>query len=112
MLHIFLSNSEKSLKYGTTGKPVWLRSYLLDENSHPVKQGEIGELRVKDRLLLLNIGEMLRKQKTFIGEYTVSGEKYYLDEDGFYVYAGRADDMLKVSGQYVSPFEVESAYFS
>ena len=114
MLHIFLSNSEKSLKYGTTGKPVpGYEVTLLDENSHPVKQGEIGELRVKGPSSALKYWRNVEKtKKTFIGEYTVSGDKYYLDEDGFYVYAGRADDMLKVSGQYVSPFEVESALIS
>ena len=114
MLHIFLSNSEKSLKYGTTGKPVpGYEVILLDENSHPVKQGEIGELRVKGPSSALKYWRNVEKtKKTFIGEYTVSGDKYYLDEDGFYVYAGRADDMLKVSGQYVSPFEVESALIS
>ena len=64
MLHIFLSNSENSLKYGTTGKPVpGYEVTLLDENSYSVKQGEIGELELKGRPLLLNIGEMLRRQK-------------------------------------------------
>ena len=63
MLHIFLSNSENS-NYGTTGKPVpGYEVTLLDENNYPVKQGEIGELKSKGRLLLLNIGEMLRRQK-------------------------------------------------
>ena len=85
---------------------------FLDENSHPVKQGEIGELRVKGPSSALKYWRNVEKtKKTFIGEYTVSGDKYYLDEDGFYVYAGRADDMLKVSGQYVSPFEVERPLF-
>jgi len=114
MLHIFLSNSENSLKYGTTGKPVTgYEVTLLDENNYPVKPGEIRELRVKEPSSALKYWRNIEKtKKTFIGEYTVSGDKYYLDDDGFYVYAGRADDMLKVSGQYVSPFEVESALIS
>jgi benzoate-CoA ligase len=50
-----------------------------------------------------------RSRATFQGDWTRSGDKYFRDAEGYYVYAGRGDDMLKVSGQYVSPFEVESA---
>jgi benzoate-CoA ligase len=50
-----------------------------------------------------------QSRSTFLGEWTRSGDKYLQDKDGYYVYCGRRDDMLRVSGQYVSPFEVEGA---
>jgi benzoate-CoA ligase len=76
----------------------------------PVKQGEIGELLIKgptSAIMYWNNREQSRW--TFMGEWTRSGDKYLQDEQGYYVYCGRRDDMLKVSGLYVSPFEVEGA---
>lgn len=111
MLHIFLSNRVGEVKYGTTGKP--LPGYdlkLVDENGAPVKPGEMGELIIcgpSSAIMYWNNREQSRR--TFMGEWTRSGDKYRQDEDGYYVYCGRNDDMLKVSGIYVSPFEVEAA---
>jgi benzoate-CoA ligase len=111
MLHIFLSNRAGVVKYGTTGKP--LPGYdvkLVDDDGQPVKKGEMGELLVRgptSAIMYWNNREQSRA--TFLGEWTRSGDKYLEDEDGYYVYCGRRDDMLKVSGLYVSPFEVEGA---
>ena len=78
-----------------------------------LRRGELGELYVRgptSAIMYWNNRE--RSRSTFQGEWTRSGDKYYLDEDGYYVCAGRQDDMLKVSGMYVSPFEVEAALAS
>jgi benzoate-CoA ligase len=112
MLHIFLSNFPDAVKYGTTGKPVpGYDIRLLDDDGHVIgSSGEIGELQVRgptSAIMYWNNREMTRE--TFLGEWTRSGDKYVRDEAGCYVYCGRRDDMLKVGGIYVSPFEVEGA---
>ena len=111
MLHIFLSNRAGEVKYGTTGKPVpGYGVKLVDDDGLPVKKGEMGELLVNgptSAMMYWNNREQSRT--TFLGEWTRSGDKYVEDEDGYFVYCGRRDDMLKVSGLYVSPFEVEAA---
>ena len=111
MLHIFLSNRPGDVKYGTTGKPVpGYEIKLVDDDGLAVKKGETGELLVAgptSAVMYWNNREQSRA--TFLGEWTRSGDKYVEDEDGYFVYCGRRDDMLRVSGQYVSPFEVEGA---
>jgi benzoate-CoA ligase len=112
MLHIFLSNRAGEVKYGTTGKPVpGYDIRLVDDDGAIVKtRGEMGELQVRgptSAMMYWNNREQSRA--TFLGEWTRSGDKYVEDEDGYFVYCGRRDDMLKVSGMYVSPFEVEGA---
>jgi benzoate-CoA ligase len=111
LLHIFLSNRPGEVRYGTTGKP--LPGYVLkivDEEGRPVRRGEVGDLLVNgptSAALYWNNRE--RSRTTFMGAWTRTGDKYFEDEDGYYVYCGRSDDMLKVSGMYVSPAEVEAA---
>jgi benzoate-CoA ligase len=111
MLHIFLSNRAGSVKYGTTGRPVpGYDCKIVGDDGLPVKPGEMGELLVRgptSAVMYWNNREQSRS--TFLGEWTRSGDKYQQDADGYYVYCGRHDDMLKVSGMYVSPFEVEGA---
>lgn len=111
MLHIFLSNRSGAVRYGTTGKPVpGYAVRLVDEEGKPVARGEAGELHISgptSATLYWNNRE--KSRHTFLGEWTRSGDKYHEDEEGYFVYAGRSDDMLKVSGIYVSPIEVESA---
>ena len=111
MLHIFISNRPGDVRYGTTGKPVpGYAIRLLDENGAPVPQGEIGEMQVNGPTSALLYWNNREKTKhTFLGPWTRSGDKYLLDADGYYTYCGRNDDMLKVGGIYVSPFEVEAA---
>ena len=111
MLHIFLSNRPGDVRYGTTGKPVaGYEVRLVDDEGAAVPAGELGELQIRgpsSAAFYWNNRE--KTQATFVGPWTRSGDKYHVDEDGYYVYGGRSDDMLKVSGQYVSPFEVEAA---
>ncbi|MGQ0697877.1 MAG: benzoate-CoA ligase family protein [Panacagrimonas sp.] len=110
MLHIFLSNRADNLRYGTSGKPVpGYELQLLDDTGSPVADGEVGDLYVKgDSSALMYWGSREKSRSTFLGTWTRTGDKYVRDTEGWYTYSGRSDDMLKVSGQYVSPFEVES----
>jgi len=114
MLHIFLSNRVGDVRYGSTGKPVpGYRLRLVDDDGKLVARGEIGELQVAGPTAAAQYwNNRERSRHTFMGEWTRSGDKYREDEDGYYVYCGRTDDMLKVGGIYVSPFEVESALAS
>jgi benzoate-CoA ligase family protein len=111
MLHIFLTNRMDDVKYGTSGKP--LPGYglkIVDDDGTEVKRGEMGELLVSGPTsAIMYWSNRAQSRSTFIGDWTRSGDKYLIDEDGYYVYCGRRDDMLKVSGMYVSPFEVEGA---
>jgi benzoate-CoA ligase family protein len=111
MTHIYMSNRMGSVKYGTSGKP--LPGYdvkLVGENGQVVTKGEMGEMLVRgptSAIMYWNNRE--RSRSTFLGEWTRSGDKFVEDEEGYFVFCGRTDDMLKVSGMYVSPFEVEAA---
>ncbi len=111
MLHIFISNRPGDVRYGSTGRPVpGYAIRLLDESGRPVATGEIGEMQVSGPTSALMYWNNREKTKnTFLGPWTRSGDKYLCDADGYYTYCGRNDDMLKVGGNYVSPFEVEAA---
>lgn len=114
MLHIFLSNRPGDVRYGTTGKAVpGYALKLLDEHGAVVPVGGIGDLWVSgptSAVAYWNKRELSRA--TFHGSWTRTGDHYQCDEDGYYTYQGRSDDMLKVGGIYVSPFEVEAALIS
>ncbi|MBS0535019.1 MAG: benzoate-CoA ligase family protein [Proteobacteria bacterium] len=114
MLHIFLTNRPGATKYGTTGKPVpGYEIKLVGENGLPVQKGEIGEMYSRGPTgAIMYWANREKSRATFQGDWTKSGDKYIEDEDGYYICCGRADDMLKVSGIYVSPFEVEAALSS
>ncbi|MBX9773725.1 MAG: benzoate-CoA ligase family protein [Xanthobacteraceae bacterium] len=112
MLHIFLSNRPGDVKYGTSGKPVpgYDIRLVSDDGNVITAPNEMGELQVRgptSAVMYWNNREQSRT--TFLGEWTRSGDKYVRDQEGYYVYCGRRDDMLKVGGIYVSPFEVEGA---
>ena len=111
MLHIFLSNSPNDVRYGTSGKAV--PGYVLrvvDEQNQPTAVGEVGELLVSGPTASTAYWNQREKSiNTFQGPWTRTGDKYTIDAEGYYHYCGRSDDMLKVSGNWVSPFEVESA---
>ena len=111
MLHIFLSNRRGDVRYGTSGKAVpGYRLRLIAETGEPAAAGEIGELWVSgDSAAVAYWNQREKSLATFHGPWTRTGDKYVVDEEGYYHYCGRTDDMLKVSGQWVSPFEVESA---
>jgi benzoate-CoA ligase len=110
MLHIFISNQTGQLRYGTTGKPVpGYEVQLRDENGAPVPPGAIGDLYIKGpSAALMYWNNRDKTRQCFLGDWLKSGDKYTCDADGYYTYAGRSDDMIKVSGQYVSPVEVEN----
>ena len=110
MLHIFLSNRPGDVHYGTTGRAVpGYQVRLVGESGAEAGPGEIGELWVRGpSAALLYWARRDLSRATFQGEWTRTGDKYTVDAQGLYVYAGRSDDMLKVSGIYVSPFEVEA----
>jgi benzoate-CoA ligase family protein len=112
--HIFLSNRPGDIKPGSSGKPFdGYELKLVDEHGEPVAQGEIGNLLVKgESVALAYLHQYERSRNTFLGEWLFTGDKYYVDEDGFYFHAGRSDDMLKVGGIWVSPVEVESTLLS
>ena len=111
MLHIFLSNRPGQVRYGTTGQPVaGYQLRIVDENGNECPDGELGELQINGPSSALMYWNNREKTKhTFAGEWTRSGDKYTRDADGYYTYGGRSDDMLKVGGIYVSPFEVEAS---
>ena len=110
MLHIFLSNRPGEVRYGTTGKAVpGYELKIVGDDGRDCGVGEIGELQIGGPSAAIMYWNNRAKTKaTFAGEWTRSGDKYTLDADGYYTYGGRSDDMLKVGGIYVSPFEVEA----
>ena len=114
MLHIFLSNRPGAVNYGTTGCAVpGYQLRLVDDECHAVPAGEIGELQVAGPTAAAGYWNNREKTRhTFCGPWLRTGDKYYVNESGCYVHAGRTDDMLKVSGIYVSPVEVEAALLS
>ena len=111
LLHIFLSNAPGDIKYGSSGRPVpGYRVRLVNEAGSDVPDGEVGELLVDAP----SAGEgywnqRSKSRQTFEGHWTRTGDKYIRDAEGRYTFCGRSDDMFKVSGIWVSPFEVESA---
>ena len=111
LLHIFLSNAPGDIKYGSSGRPVpGYQVRLVNESGDDVADGEVGEMLVHAP----SAGEGYWNQRsksrsTFEGYWTRTGDKYIRDADGRYTFCGRSDDMFKVSGIWVSPFEVESA---
>jgi benzoate-CoA ligase family protein len=111
MLHIFISNTPDELKPGSSGKPVpGYEAKILDEEEYPVEEpGEAGYLSVKgDSAAAYYWRNHEKTKETMKGEWLFAGDWYRMDEDGFYWYEGRADDMIKVSGLWVSPVEVEN----
>ena len=111
MLHIFVSNRPEDVRYGTTGRAVdGYHIRIVDENRNSVARGEIGDLEVSGPTSALGYwNNRERSRATFLGEWTRTGDKFYENEDGYLVHCGRSDDMLKVSGMWVSPGEVEAA---
>ncbi len=111
ILHIFISNQPGAIRPGSTGRLVaGYEARLLDEGGQPVPRGEIGNLLIKgDSTCAMYWNKHEKTKDTIEGHWIRTGDKYYQDEDGFYWYAGRSDDMLKVGGIWVSPVEVENA---
>ncbi len=114
MLHIFVSNRSGDVRYGTSGKPVpGYDAMILDEHGARVPNGEAGELVVRGPSAAEGYWNQRDKtRRTFRGEWTHTGDTYIRDAEGYYRFCGRTDEMLKVSGVWVSPFEVEEALVS
>ncbi len=111
VLHIFISNRIGEIKPGSTGKLVpGYEAHVADENGQDVAQGDIGNLLIRGDSITAAYWNKHEKTKDIInGHWIHTGDKYYQDEEGFFWYCGRSDDMLKVGGQWVSPVEVENA---
>ncbi|MDX1520355.1 MAG: benzoate-CoA ligase family protein [Anaerolineae bacterium] len=112
--HIFLSNRPDDIRPGSSGKPfAGYELRIVDEEGRPVPQGEIGNLMVNGESVALSyLHQYERSRHTFRGEWFFTGDKYSIDDDGYYWHAGRSDDMLKVGGIWVSPMEIESTLIS
>lgn len=110
MLHVYLSNQPGKVRYGTTGWPVpGYEIQLRGDDGGPVPDGEPGDLYIQGpSAAMMYWANREKTRDTFQGGWTKSGDKYVRNADGTYTYGGRSDDMLKVSGIYVSPFEVEA----
>ena len=112
--HIFLSNFPDDIRPGSSGKPFdGYELKVVDDDGNEIPQGEIGNLLVKgETAASAYLHQYEKSQQAFIGEWLFTGDKYYVDEDGYYWHAGRSDDMMKVGGIWVSPVEVESTVLS
>lgn len=114
MLHIFISNAPDDVRYGSSGKPVpGYDARIVGEHDRPVPHGEPGELVVRgDSAAEGYWNQRIKTRRTFQGEWTYTGDTYTRDAEGYFRFQGRSDEMLKVSGVWVSPFEVEEALIS
>ncbi|HKB18593.1 MAG TPA: benzoate-CoA ligase family protein [Candidatus Dormibacteraeota bacterium] len=110
MLHIYCSNRLDEVRPGSSGKPVpGYELKILDDQGNSVAKGEAGDLYVKgDSALALYWAQHEKSKRSILGEWFFTGDRYRVDGDGFYWYEGRSDDMIKVSGLWVSPIEIES----
>src|SRR6195256_1880128 len=110
MLHIYCSNRLDDVRPGSSGKPVpGYELKILDDSGNAVPAGEAGDLYVKgDSALALYWAQHEKSKRSVLGEWFFTGDRYRVDEDGYYWYEGRSDDMIKVSGLWVSPIEIES----
>jgi benzoate-CoA ligase len=113
-LHIFISNRAGEVRPGSSGRAVpGYRIRLVDEGGAEVPQGEVGDLLVAGGSLFAGYWRRHEVSKRVLrGEWYHTGDKYRQDADGYYWYMGRADDLLRVSGHWVSPAEVEGALIS
>ena len=110
MLHIYCSNRLDDVRPGSSGKPVpGYELKILDDEGDPVTEGEAGDLYVKgDSALALYWAQHEKTKRSVLGDWFFTGDRYRIDDDGFYWFEGRSDDMIKVSGLWVSPIEIES----
>lgn len=109
-LHIFISNTQDDYRPGTSGRVIpGYEVRIVDEEGKAVEQGELGTVHVKGESAAKYYWKNPAKTAgTMIGEWLNTGDMYYQDEDGYYVNAGRGDDMFKVGALWCSPFEIEA----
>jgi len=110
VLHMFIANRPGAVRPGSSGEIIpGYEARIVDECDQPTKPGEIGNLLVKSDSTCSHYWNQHEKSKNTIeGHWIRTGDKYYQDGDGYFWYAGRSDDMLKCSGAWVSPIEIES----
>lgn len=109
-LHIFLSNRIGDVKEGSSGKVVpGYEAKIVDEEGNTLPPNEVGDLVIRGDSIAHSYWNLHEQNKLkFVGEWLYTGDKYYMDDDGYFWYCGRADDMLKVGGIWVSPIEIEN----
>jgi benzoate-CoA ligase family protein len=111
MWHIFISNRPGDVRPGTLGKAVpGFEVRVCDDDGNDLPDGEIGWLRVRGESRAIGYWQQMEKTcQAFQGEWYISGDMVSRDADGYFTYAGRGDDMLKVSGKWLSPRELENS---
>ena len=109
ILHIFISNRPGQAKAGSTGQIVpGYEARIVDDDGHDLPAGQVGTLLIKgDSIAAGYWNKHAATKQTFCGEWINTHDKFMVDQDGYFWYAGRTDDMMKVSGQAVWPTEVE-----
>jgi benzoate-CoA ligase len=110
-LHMFIANRPGEARPGSSGKIIpGYEARIVDEAGQPVRHGEVGNLLIRgDSTCACYWGLPEKSQETFAGGWLRTGDKYYQDAEGYFFYVGRSGDLFKVSGSWVSPFEVEAA---
>lgn len=108
-LHMMISNAPGEVRPGSSGKILpGFEARIVDDNDEPVAQGEVGNLLVSaDSTCACYWNEHEKTKSTIAGRWLRTGDKYHQDQDGYFWYDGRSDDMLKISGVWVSPIEIE-----
>ena len=114
ILHIFISNRPGDAKAGSSGRLVpGYDARVVDEQDRDLPPGTIGNLLIRgDSTCAYYWKQHARTKDTILGEWIRTGDKYLVDEQGYYWYQGRSDDMLKAGGIWVSPVEVEATLIS
>lgn len=110
MFHIFITNRVGDVKLGSLGRVVdGYTAKVCDEHGAELPRGDVGTLWVKGESMALEYWQQrARSRTTFRGEWCVSADKFQQTDDGYFYFCGRGDDMLKVSGKWLSPVEVEN----
>src|SRR5688572_15258493 len=110
MFHIYITNRPGDVKPGSLGRIVeGYEALIVDAEGKQVATGEMGTLRIKgDSAALCYWNSHEKSKQTFAGDWCTTGDQFHVDESGYYWYHGRTDDMLKVSGVYVAPGEIEN----
>ncbi|BBO93146.1 benzoate-CoA ligase family protein [Desulfosarcina ovata] len=108
--HIFISNREDDMRAGSTGKLVpGYEARIVDDDLNDVAEGDVGTLLIKgDSIAAYYWNKHEKTKKTMLGDWINTDDKFFRDEDGYFFYVGRSNDMLKVGGIWVSPIEVEA----
>jgi benzoate-CoA ligase len=110
MFHIYVTNRPGDVKAGSLGRLVeGYEAQIVDAEGHEVETGEMGTLRIKgDSAALCYWNAHEKSKETFAGDWCTTGDQFHVDEHGYFWYHGRTDEMLKVSGVFVAPAEIEN----